>query len=174
MSVPADIQILHDQLDDAERDARQLAAGPSDELGNWRPTPGSWTVAECLDHLAITNRYYLAAMSAPALRARRIARSRHQSRHRHRRVARPGRRSRCPAKHRSRLPPRPVPTLLGSPRRAANPLRRIHPCPPCLRNRHRPRTRRSSPPLPRDPPFRPSSLITARAIQSPTSAPHGG
>jgi len=83
MSVPADIQILHDQLDDAERDARQLAAGPSDELGNWRPTPGSWTVAECLDHLAITNRYYLAAMSAPALRAREQGRLR-------RRPAKPG------------------------------------------------------------------------------------
>jgi hypothetical protein len=70
MSLPADLQILHDQLDDAERDARQLAPGLSEELANWRPTQSSWSVAECLDHLAITNRFYLAAMRDPALRAR--------------------------------------------------------------------------------------------------------
>jgi hypothetical protein len=83
MSLPADLQILHDQLDEAERDARQLAAGLSDELGNWRPVQGSWSVAECLDHLAITNRCYLAAMRDPAIRARAQGRLR-------RRPAKPG------------------------------------------------------------------------------------
>jgi hypothetical protein len=83
MSLPADLQILQDQLDDAEQDARQLAAGLSDELANWRPIKSSWSVAECLDHLAITNRYYLAAMRDPALRARDQGRFR-------RRPAKPG------------------------------------------------------------------------------------
>jgi hypothetical protein len=70
MSLPADLQTLQDQLDDAERDAQQLAAGLSGEQANWRPSPGSWSVAECLDHLAITNRVYLSAMRTPALAAR--------------------------------------------------------------------------------------------------------
>jgi hypothetical protein len=46
-----------------------LAAGLSEEHANWRPSPASWSVAECLDHLAITNRAYLAAMRTPAVRA---------------------------------------------------------------------------------------------------------
>jgi hypothetical protein len=83
MSLPADIQLLQDQLDDAERDARQLAAGLSEEHANWRPSPASWSVAECLDHLAITNRAYLAAMRDPAVRARKQGRLR-------RRPAKPG------------------------------------------------------------------------------------
>ena len=83
MSLPSDLQILHDQLDDAERDARQLAAGLSEELAHWRPSPTSWSVAECLDHLAITNRCYLTAMRTPALRASEQGRLR-------RRPAKPG------------------------------------------------------------------------------------
>ena len=83
MTLPPDLQILYDQLDDAERHACQLAAGLSDEHGNWRPSQTSWSVAECLDHLAITNRFYLAAMRDPALRAREQGRLR-------RRPAKPG------------------------------------------------------------------------------------
>jgi hypothetical protein len=70
MSLPADLQILQDQLDDAERDAQHVAAGLSEELGKWRPSQSSWSVAECLDHLALTNRFYLAAMRTPSVRAR--------------------------------------------------------------------------------------------------------
>ena len=35
----------------------------------WRAEPGSWSVAECLDHLATANRVYLAAMQPSADRA---------------------------------------------------------------------------------------------------------
>jgi hypothetical protein len=83
MSLPPDLQILQDQLDDAERDARQLATGLSEKLGNWRPSQTSWSVAQCLDHLALTNRAYLAAMSEPVVRAREQGRLR-------RRPAKPG------------------------------------------------------------------------------------
>jgi hypothetical protein len=65
-----DIQDLEDQLDAAERDARALTAGLADERGGWRPETGSWSVAECLDHLASANRVYLVAMKEPAIRAR--------------------------------------------------------------------------------------------------------
>ena len=39
------------QLDAIRADARQLVAGASDAEFNRRPAPGSWSAAECLDHL---------------------------------------------------------------------------------------------------------------------------
>ena len=75
-SVPADIRDLEDQLDAAERDAQLLVAGLTEQQGAWRPEPGSWSVAECLDHLATANRVYLQAMSEPAVRARAKGRAR--------------------------------------------------------------------------------------------------
>jgi hypothetical protein len=65
-----EIKDLEDQLDAAERDARALVAGLDDEQGGWRAGAGSWSVAECLDHLATSNRVYLRAMRAPAIIAR--------------------------------------------------------------------------------------------------------
>lgn len=79
----ADIRELQDQLEAAEREAGALVAGLSEEQGTWRAEAGSWSVAECLDHLATGNRVYLRAMQEPANRAR--------TRGRHRwRPARPG------------------------------------------------------------------------------------
>jgi hypothetical protein len=70
MQVPADIHNLEDQFAAAERDARSLVQGLSEQQGAWRAEPGSWSVAECLDHLATANRVYLQAMSGAAVRAR--------------------------------------------------------------------------------------------------------
>jgi len=67
---PPDIHDLHEQLDAAEREARAVVEGLSEEAGARRPTRGSWSVAECFDHLATSNRVYLAAMRKPAERAR--------------------------------------------------------------------------------------------------------
>src|SRR4051794_36516111 len=69
-SVPQDVEDLLNQLDANEHDAQALAAGLSEEAGTWHPAPGSWSVAECVDHLAITNRVYVGAMSEPAVDAR--------------------------------------------------------------------------------------------------------
>jgi DinB superfamily len=69
-TLPADLQKLDDALDAAERDARALVAGLTEALGAWRAEAGSWSVAECLDHLGTANRVYLAAMQPPAARAR--------------------------------------------------------------------------------------------------------
>jgi hypothetical protein len=66
---PADLVALEDAYDAAERDARALTGGLSEELGTWRSHPGSWTIAECLDHLATANRVYLEAMRPAAERA---------------------------------------------------------------------------------------------------------
>ena len=82
-TLPADLQILEDALDGAERDARALVAGLTEARGAWRADAGSWSVAECLDHLATANSVYLGAMRPPAARARGDRRLRH-------RPARPG------------------------------------------------------------------------------------
>ena len=68
--LPPDIRALQDQLEAAARDAKALVAGLSEKLGTTRPEPGSWSVAECLNHLATANREYVAAMKEPATSAR--------------------------------------------------------------------------------------------------------
>ena len=79
----AEIVALETGLDAAERDARALVSGLSEALGGWRADAGSWSVAECLDHLATANRVYLAAMRPAAERALKAGRWR-------RRPVRPG------------------------------------------------------------------------------------
>jgi DinB family protein len=68
-ALPADLQKLQDALDAAERDARALVAGLTEKQGAWRTDESSWSVAECLDHLATANRIYLGAMRPAAARA---------------------------------------------------------------------------------------------------------
>ncbi|MPZ20767.1 MAG: DUF664 domain-containing protein [Luteitalea sp.] len=79
----ADIVALEDALNATERDARALVAGLTEEVGAWRADASSWSVAECLDHLAVANRVYLHAMQPAAEHA--LAQGR-----RRRRPARPG------------------------------------------------------------------------------------
>src|SRR6185295_17918560 len=62
----ADIVALEAGLDAAERDARALVEGLAEAAAGWRARPGSWSVAECLDHLATSNEVYLEAMRGGA------------------------------------------------------------------------------------------------------------
>ena len=64
-----DVAALERAFEAAEHDARALVNGLSDAHGTWRAQPGSWSVAECLDHLATANRIYLQAMRPAAARA---------------------------------------------------------------------------------------------------------
>jgi hypothetical protein len=77
----ADIQALDDALDAAGRDARRLIEDMNEAQGTWRESPGSWSVAECLDHLAIGNRVYLRAMTRAADRALAQGRTRRRPAH---------------------------------------------------------------------------------------------
>lgn len=70
MEPPMDIQSLHDQFEAVDRDARLLVEHLGEERGCWRPASGSWSVAQCFDHLAITNQIYLGAMEQPVKGAR--------------------------------------------------------------------------------------------------------
>jgi hypothetical protein len=70
MELPDDIVALERAFEANEHDAQALVSGLSEDRGTWQPEPGSWSVAECLDHLATSNRIYLDAMSSSAERAR--------------------------------------------------------------------------------------------------------
>jgi hypothetical protein len=74
--VPPEIAALLTALDANARAARTLVEGLSEEDGRWRPAPDAWSVAECLDHLAVANRVYIEAMREPAARARAAGRLR--------------------------------------------------------------------------------------------------
>lgn len=65
-----EIAALEAEIDATELDARTLVAGLTEADGAWRPAPGAWSVAECLDHLATANRVYVDAMRPSAVRAR--------------------------------------------------------------------------------------------------------
>lgn len=58
MTAPA----LRAEFEAAGADARELLAGIGDAAFNWRRAPGTWSMAECLDHLNITGRKYLRAL----------------------------------------------------------------------------------------------------------------
>jgi hypothetical protein len=66
---PPDIAGLDAAFVASARDARALLHGLDDAAGIWRAGPASWSVAECLDHLAVANRVYLDAMRPVAERA---------------------------------------------------------------------------------------------------------
>ena len=64
-----DIAALEHAFVANEQDARTLVDGLGESRGTWQPRPGSWSVAECLDHLVTGNRVSLDAMSPSAERA---------------------------------------------------------------------------------------------------------
>ena len=74
--LPAELDALVQAFDANERDARALLDGLTESDGTWRREPGSWSVAECLDHLAVGNRVYVAAMEPSAAKARDRGRTR--------------------------------------------------------------------------------------------------
>ncbi|HUE44373.1 MAG TPA: DinB family protein [Candidatus Sulfotelmatobacter sp.] len=66
-----EIQNLHDAYAAAKKDAESLIAGLTEDQAAWRAHPAAWSVAECFDHLALTNRLYVRAMQPAADAARR-------------------------------------------------------------------------------------------------------
>lgn len=56
------IAALRAEFETAATDARDLLAGVGDPAFNWRRAPGTWSMAECLDHLNLTGRKYLRAL----------------------------------------------------------------------------------------------------------------
>jgi hypothetical protein len=65
-----ELQQRQGQFSEAKEAASALAAGLTNEQFNWRPEPGRWSIAECLDHLHSTGSKLLPAMDAAIERAR--------------------------------------------------------------------------------------------------------
>jgi hypothetical protein len=61
--MPTEVSTVLNDLAAAEREASELVAGLSGAQANWQPNGGgSWSVVQCLSHLARINRLYAAAM----------------------------------------------------------------------------------------------------------------
>ena len=69
--LPVDLQRLIDVMDAADRAAEALVTNLTDEQFFWRPDGGTrWSVALCLDHLAVANTVYGSAIAAALAAAR--------------------------------------------------------------------------------------------------------
>jgi hypothetical protein len=69
--LPQDVQSVIDQLDEADRHADALVATLSDPQFHWQPDGGRrWSVAQCLEHLAVGAEVYLAGMRGAVDRAK--------------------------------------------------------------------------------------------------------
>ncbi len=63
--ITEDLQAILDELARTERLAQTLVAGLSDVQLNWQPNKGTtWSMAQCLDHLARVNTIYAVALEA--------------------------------------------------------------------------------------------------------------
>jgi len=56
------VATLHAEFEAAKADARELLSGVGDPAFHWRRAPGTWSMAECLDHLNVVGRKYLRAI----------------------------------------------------------------------------------------------------------------
>ena len=55
-------ETLRSEFASAREDAAALLEGHGDAQVNWRRAPGTWSMAQCLDHLNLTGRKYLRAL----------------------------------------------------------------------------------------------------------------
>lgn len=69
--LPDDLADLRRQFEDNRRTAETLVGGLSEAQLQWRPDERSWSIAQCLDHLAVGNREYLGPMRHALAEARR-------------------------------------------------------------------------------------------------------
>jgi hypothetical protein len=65
-----EIDALDAELEATGRDAASLVDGLTEDLGRWRQATDVWSVAECIDHLAVADSVYLRSMAEPVRRAR--------------------------------------------------------------------------------------------------------
>lgn len=69
--LPEDLAALTRELDSIDARARQLVADLCETRINWQPDGGrAWSVGQCVDHLAASNRVYVAAIRTAVDRAR--------------------------------------------------------------------------------------------------------
>lgn len=64
------LQAIADEVEKVNDDARLLVACLSEADLNWSPAPGSWSIAQCLDHLAVTSEKYQPFLAEAIARGR--------------------------------------------------------------------------------------------------------
>ena len=69
-ALAAQLEDVIRRFDTASRRAEAVAAGLTPEQLVTKPAPGSWSVAECLEHLNLTNRPYVALLTDAWAKAR--------------------------------------------------------------------------------------------------------
>lgn len=65
--------LLQTIIAEAERNnaaARQLVSGLDEDQMNWKPAPEKWSIAQCLDHLAVTSNKFEPYLTAAIARGR--------------------------------------------------------------------------------------------------------
>ncbi len=70
-TLPPDLQHVLDDVNAADRAAETIAASCTDEQFHWRPRGGEgWSIAQCLDHLATINAFYIKSIGNGVERAK--------------------------------------------------------------------------------------------------------
>jgi hypothetical protein len=64
------LETVSEALQSAEKDAANLVRGLSPKQGDWRPYAHSWSIRQCLDHLAKTNVTYARALEQAVSRSK--------------------------------------------------------------------------------------------------------
>jgi len=62
--LPAWSQRLLSEFNDSDARVKMLTAGMSSAQLNWPPRPAAWSIGQCIEHLAIANDIYIAAMAS--------------------------------------------------------------------------------------------------------------
>jgi hypothetical protein len=64
------LQTIVAEAEDNSDAAGQLVSGLSEDQLNWRPAPDQWSIAQCLDHLAVTSNEFRPYFTAAIARGR--------------------------------------------------------------------------------------------------------
>jgi hypothetical protein len=64
------LQAIASEADKVSAEARQLVAGLSEEQLNWTSAPDKWSIAQCLDHLAVTSEKFDSYLTEAIARGR--------------------------------------------------------------------------------------------------------
>lgn len=59
-TMPTESEFIRTSLEAVVQDACQLTATLSDAQWNWRASPKAWSIGQCIEHLAVTDRLYAA------------------------------------------------------------------------------------------------------------------
>ncbi len=64
------LQTIAAQAEANSNEARQLVRGLSEQQLNWKPAPEQWSMAECLDHLTLSNAAFAPYLTSAIARGR--------------------------------------------------------------------------------------------------------